>query len=190
MQVTFTTGVRCDRTCARIIRRTGRTRRGTSSAPTWATTCSHPTPTFWTPFRLATVTTSVRNPGGGYQNVDQWALTPSFPSTLDGSPSSLWFDWFAHTGFTGGTSAAEPSMHFGGDAFANRVLASGLTYQHVRLDWIGNGLGGVTTVSYNPAECTEANIVGVPWDANYRRCYRQNDGDAGWWWFTSTPCTR
>src|SRR5262249_21080143 len=28
-----------------------------------------------------------------------------------------------------------------------------------------------------------ANINGVPWDANYMRCYRQNDGAAGWWWY-------
>ncbi len=141
------------------------------------------TRTFWTPFLLASVTTQVWNgAGNAYQNVDQWTLSHSFPSTLDSSPSSLWFGWFQHTGFAGGTSVSEPSMHFGGDVFANLVVASGVRTS--TNGWTGSATAsaGSRRSSTTRPNATPATSSACPGIRSALRCYPQWNGSS-WSWY-------
>ncbi|GAA2362572.1 RHS repeat-associated core domain-containing protein [Dactylosporangium salmoneum] len=151
---------------------------------TTVTSCAaHQIPTFWNPYRLSWVTTSMWSPAtNSYQAADTWTLKHAFPASGEtGVSPSLWFDFLEHTGFDT-TSLAAPTMHFGGDRLKNLVANAGPYYQHYRMTYIDTGTGHITTAAYSTPECTIANVNGVPWDQFPLRCYPQWNG-VGWNYF-------
>lgn len=151
--------------------------------PVQAVSCGAQTPSFWNPYRLYTVTSQVWNAStSAYRSVDEYRLTHAFPGTGgDGSPPSLWFDYFDHTGLDGG-SLASPQLHFGGNLKANLVTATTPAYPHIRIEGISTGFGAQTVVEYSPVECTVGSVAALPWDTNPYRCYPQYNG-SGWSWY-------
>jgi RHS repeat-associated protein len=148
-----------------------------------AASCPQLSPTFFTPWRLASVQTKVWNPSAaGYRMVDQYDLTPLFPDPTDGSQPALWFNYFVHTGKAGTTDVTMPQMHFGGTGLRNRV--AGVPATRYRISSIATGAGGQTTVEYSPTQCTAGDVPNLVAHNNNMRCFPQWDGSAnGWSWF-------
>jgi YD repeat-containing protein len=150
-----------------------------------AASCPQTSPTFFTPWRLASVQTKVWNPSAsGYRMVDQYDLTPLFPDPTDGSQPALWFNYFLHTGKAGTADVAMPQMHFGGTGLRNRV--AGVPATRYRISSIATGSGGQTTVEYSPTQCTAADVpnLAAVVSNNTMRCFPQWDASVnGWSWF-------
>ncbi len=188
MQVKLLVGVRCDRTD--VLQCAGHPEYWPDTpwdqyCAVGATSCAEKSPTYWTPWRLAVVTTEVwTGTGDQYQEVDRWDLVHTFPAVSDGSPTQMWLDDVIHQGrdTTSGGSTSEiilPSTHFSGVQLENLVTNGTLRYRRWRLNLIKNGHGGETKVEYSAPECTIANTNGLPWDQNYRKCFPQYH-DGGW----------
>ena len=119
-----------------------------------ATSCPHLTsPAFWMQWRLATVTTEVRNITGAYVGVDKWDLTHTFPDPGDGTTPNLWLQTIRHTGLVGGT-ATEPAVNYGGGAFANTAEAGIPAHRRFRLGGITSGSGEQVIIYYSGPDCT------------------------------------
>ncbi|GAA2351883.1 RHS repeat-associated core domain-containing protein [Dactylosporangium salmoneum] len=200
MQVVFDTGVRCStEPCADHPENWPDTPWDQFCATTVTACAAHQSPTYWTPFRLTTVTTKVSLPSqGGYQDADVWSLQHIFPDSGEAGVSpSLWFNYLYHNGvdylyqngvYTRTVLPANP-MHFGGDRLQNLVAAAGPYYQHYRMTVVDTGTGHITTAAYSPPECTFSNINGVPWDQFPLRCFPQWNG-VGWNYFHKYVVTK
>ncbi len=127
-------------------------------------------PAFFTRKRLTTITTQVRS-GSGYQNVDRWSLTHTFPSPGDGTGAALWLDKIGHTGLVGG-SVTLPDVQLYGTQMPNRVDTIGdygPPMNRYRITGITSETGATISVNYTPADCTTSSLPAAP-DANTRRC--------------------
>ncbi|MFH8612489.1 RHS repeat-associated core domain-containing protein [Streptomyces sp. NPDC018029] len=128
-------------------------------------------PSFWSRKRITDITTEVRA-GTGYQKVDSWKLTHSFPSTGDGSSPALWLKSVQHTGHTGGTSETTPAVTFRGTQLANRVDRTGdgipplIRY---RVHAIDTESGGTIGITYSAPQCTASKLPAE--ETNTKRCY-------------------
>ncbi|MFF2129327.1 RHS repeat-associated core domain-containing protein [Streptomyces olivochromogenes] len=138
-------------------------------------TCNNHGSAFFTTQRLTGIRTQVLV-GAGYQNVDAWTLTHTFPTTGDTTTPSLWLSQIVHTGKDGG-SLDLPPVKFAGQALANRV--DGLDgYQPItryRMTTITTESGEVITVNYTGPQCHRAGTQVLPSseDGNTYRCYPQ-----------------
>ncbi|SBT37122.1 hypothetical protein [Micromonospora narathiwatensis] len=126
-------------------------------------------PTFWTTKRLATVTTKVRS-GSGYDDVERWTLTHSFPDPGDGTRAGLWLDKISHVGLAGGTVTL-PDIEFTPVQLANRVdtidFAAAMNW--MRIAKIRSESGSTTSITYSQPDCV-AGQTPTP-HTNSRRCY-------------------
>ncbi|WP_406446857.1 polymorphic toxin-type HINT domain-containing protein [Streptomyces sp. NBC_01613] len=138
-------------------------------------TCNNHGPAFFTTKRLTGIRTQALV-GTGYQNVDAWTLTHTFPSTGDTTTPSLWLSQIVHTGKDGG-SLDLPPVKFAGQALANRV--DGLDgYQPItryRITTLTTESGEVVTVNYSSPQCHRSGTQVLPSseDNNTYRCYPQ-----------------
>ncbi|MET7477803.1 RHS repeat-associated core domain-containing protein [Streptomyces sp. NPDC005648] len=138
-------------------------------------TCNNHGPAFFTTQRLTGIRTQSLV-GTGYQNVDAWTLTQTFPSTGDTTTPSLWLSQIVHTGKDGG-SLDLPPVQFAGQALANRV--DGLDgYQPItryRMTTVTTESGEVITVNYTGPQCHRTGTAVLPSsvDNNTLRCYPQ-----------------
>ncbi|MFJ6199936.1 RHS repeat-associated core domain-containing protein [Micromonospora sp. NPDC092111] len=137
-------------------------------------TCPQSAPTFWGTKRLATVTTQVNH--GGFQNVDSWSLTHTFPDPKDRSSASLWLESIAQSGHVGG-SATLPMIDFDpfftaeGGGTPNRVdgLDTQAAMNKFRIGAVNNETGGQTQVRYSPTGCVRSALP-TP-HSNTARCF-------------------
>ena len=131
--------------------------------------CDNYSPTFWSQQRLRTVTTQVRD-GSGYDSVDRWTLTQSFPDPGDTTRAGLWLAKLGHTGLAGG-SATVPDVEFTGVQKANRVdtidFAAAMNWWRVAA--VRNESGGTVNVTYSSEDC-KPDDKPTP-HTNTRRCY-------------------
>ena len=128
-------------------------------------------PAFFTRKRLTTVTSQVLV-GGGYQNLDRWTLTHTFPNPGDGTGASLWLDKIGHQGLAGTTPVTLPDVQFYGTQMPNRVDTIGdygPPMNRYRLTGITSETGATVSVGYTPTDCTTGNTPAAP-DSNNRRC--------------------
>ncbi|GLW69993.1 hypothetical protein Kpho02_22920 [Kitasatospora phosalacinea] len=140
-----------------------------------SSTCDTHTPTSWSRKRLTTITTQVQN-AGSTQQVDRWTLVHSFPDGGDHAPT-LWLDSVQHTGpdttAGGGPALTLPTTSFDPPAqLANRVgtVSNQPAMYHNRIKNVVTESGAQTTVSYNPTECTPANLPADP-AGNTKACF-------------------
>ncbi len=138
--------------------------------------CDVQSPTFWSRYRLTTIATESLN-GATLEPVDSWALAQDYPDPGDSTTArSLWLDSITRTG-QDGTAVSLPPVTFAGEAMANRVettaeLNDGYSIiTRLRMKYITNETGGVTTVTYDsaPSSCTSGNFPAP--DANTTLCY-------------------
>jgi RHS repeat-associated protein len=146
--------------------------------------CDVISPTFWSTYRLTTITTQALE-GSALADVDSWALTPYYPSTGDPTtPASLWLKEVTRTGEDtagGGSAVPLPAVQFAGEPMANRVLTaadknSGYSLiTRFRLTSIVNETGGEIGIGYDTpgGACTSGNFPAE--DANTALCYPD------WW---------
>ncbi|MGW3288239.1 RHS repeat-associated core domain-containing protein [Streptomyces sp. NPDC001002] len=138
-------------------------------------TCNNHGPAFFTTKRLTGIRTQTLV-GTGYQDVDAWTLTHTFPPTGDTTTPSLWLSQIVHTGKDGG-SLDLPPVKFAGQALANRV--DGLDgYQPItryRMTTVTTESGEVITVNYTAPQCHRTGTPVLPssQDGNTLRCYPQ-----------------
>ncbi|MEV6496640.1 RHS repeat-associated core domain-containing protein [Streptomyces prunicolor] len=138
-------------------------------------TCNNHGPAFFTTKRLTGIRTQTLV-GTGYQNVDAWTLSHTFPPTGDTTTPSLWLSQIVHTGKDGG-SLDLPPVKFAGQALANRV--DGLDgYQPItryRMTTVTTESGEVITVNYTAPQCHRTGTPVLPssQDDNTLRCYPQ-----------------
>jgi RHS repeat-associated protein len=138
-------------------------------------TCNNHGPAFFTNRRLTGIRTQALV-GTGYQNVDAWTLTHTFPPTGDTTTPSLWLSQIVHTGKDGGSTDLPP-VKFAGQALANRV--DGLDgYQPItryRITKVTTESGEVITVNYTSPQCHRTGTPVLPSseDSNPYRCYPQ-----------------
>nr|MDT0661638.1 polymorphic toxin-type HINT domain-containing protein [Micromonospora sp. DSM 115978] len=135
------------------------------------TTCADDfSPTFWSTKRLSTVTTQVRN-GAGYDNIERWTLTHTFPDPGDGTRAGLWLSKISHAGLVGATTTV-PDVEFTGVQLSNRVdtidFAAAMNWW--RIAKIRNETGGTISVNYSAQDCTAGQPMPTP-HTNTRRCY-------------------
>ncbi|GIM87193.1 type IV secretion protein Rhs [Salinispora arenicola] len=127
--------------------------------------------TFWSTKRLASVTTQVRN-GSGYDNVERWTFTHSFPDPGDGTRAGLWLDKISHAGLVG-TTTTVPDVEFTPVQKPNRVDATGdfaAAMNWMRIAKIRTEAGGTISVTYSDADCHAGQPMPTP-ASNTRRCY-------------------
>jgi RHS repeat-associated protein len=133
--------------------------------------CQVVSPTFWITKRLAKVTTQVRS-GSGYQDVDSWTLTHSFPATGDITTASLWLDSIVRAGHVGGT-ASLPPVTFSGERKANRVDTADDNGDAPMNKWrvvaVTNETGGQIRISYTEVPCTRSALPAP--DQNAGTCF-------------------
>jgi RHS repeat-associated protein len=138
--------------------------------------CDVQSPTFWSKYRLTTITTYSLN-GSSLEPVDSWALNQNYPDPNDSTTTpSLWLESITHTGEDGG-SVSLPPLQFTPTPLANRVestadLNDGYSIiTRMRLWKITNETGGVITVSYDAvsSSCESGNFPAP--DANTTLCY-------------------
>ena len=132
-------------------------------------TCSQQSPSFWTEYRLASIQTQVLV-GSTEQNVDQYALATSFPTTGDITTPAMWLDTIKHTAQAGSTVPVA-TVTFTGQPLANRVnLTNGYPpITRRRLQKIVTETGEVIGVDYSSAACAS----GTPSDpsTNTSMCF-------------------
>lgn len=140
-------------------------------------TCDVVSPTFWTKYRLTTITTESLE-GTALTPVDSWALAQDYPSTGDGSSAPpMWLESITHTGEDGSTHLTLPPVKFAGISLANRVetaadLNDGYSIiERFRISQVTSETGGATQVTYDtpPATCTSGNFPAE--DSNGTVCY-------------------
>ncbi|MCP3755662.1 RHS repeat-associated core domain-containing protein [Streptomyces sp. TBY4] len=137
-------------------------------------TCENYSATFWTTKRLTKITTQVLNGAGGYDNVDSYALTQSFPDPKDQTAPALWLSTLTHTGYDGATSLATPSVVFNGTLRSNRVDSSDdnrPALNRHRIAKITSETGKVTDVIYAATDCAPGTGLPSTADANTKRCF-------------------
>ncbi|WP_431728055.1 polymorphic toxin-type HINT domain-containing protein [Verrucosispora sp. TAA-831] len=170
MRVEFTVADRCKSNCT------------THNATTWPDTpwdsectaapCTdNHSITFWSTKRLASITTQVRN-GSGYDNVERWTFTHSFPDPGDGTRAGLWLEKISHAGLVGTTSTV-PDIEFTEVQKANRVDATGdhsPAMNWLRIARIRTETGGTISVTYSEPDCAAGQPKPTP-ATNKRRCY-------------------
>ncbi|MCS5733871.1 RHS repeat domain-containing protein [Herbiconiux daphne] len=143
-------------------------------------------PTFWTTGMLNTVTTKTLS-GGAYGTVDVWALSHSFPAPGDTTNPALWLTQVVHTGYSGGSSIAEPPTKFNGITMQNRVWGQdGLVpLDKWRISSITLSTGATISVNYSAptAACSDTNAPNIIANANTNTalCFPQ------WWSPQVTP---
>ncbi|GAA0318118.1 type IV secretion protein Rhs [Actinoallomurus spadix] len=126
-------------------------------------------PTFWSRKRLTGVTTQIWN-GTKYDPVDTWTLRQEMKDPGDGTSAGLWLDGITHAGKVNG-DAALPEVTFEGTKLSNRVdPLQGPQMIKFRISSITSESGGVTSVNYMPAECTQSNLPAAE-DKNDKRCF-------------------
>lgn len=130
-------------------------------------------PTFFSRYRLTSVTTSIRK-SAAYESVDSWTFAQHFINSGDVSDASLWLDSITRTGLVGG-SIALPAVTFAPVQLTNRVdtTTDGLSpLPRFRIRTITSETGSVTTVNYSNPECTPTNKPAAV-DNNVMRCFPQ-----------------
>ncbi|MEO3752480.1 polymorphic toxin-type HINT domain-containing protein [Streptomyces sp. B6B3] len=134
-------------------------------------------PTFWSRFRLGSVTTQVYE-AGAYQPVDSWELTHRWgTSDVD---YQLLLESIQHTGHTGTSSTptiALPETTFAYTQLANRLDEIGDGYAPFikeRLSTIADEYGGQIDVAYSDPVCNAGNLP-TP-QTNTTRCFPQYIG--------------
>ncbi|MFJ8662305.1 RHS repeat domain-containing protein [Streptomyces sp. NPDC093795] len=128
-------------------------------------------PTFWSRMRLTGIHTKVLS-GGGYKDVDSWALTQGFPAAGDGISRPMWLSSVQRTGKAGAT-VTMPPVTFAGEQLANRVDKTGdglAPFIRLRLYQIVTETGGTIGVTYSQPDCTAADLPAAD-ETNTRRCY-------------------
>jgi RHS repeat-associated protein len=136
-----------------------------------ASSCDTISPTFWSTKRLSTVTTQVRNGGGGYDNVERWTLTHGFPDPGDTTQAGLWLEKISHVGLVGGTTDL-PDITFTSLSMDNRVdgidgIDAMAWHRMVRID---TESGGAIAITYSDRDCTAEGAKPAV-HANNRLCY-------------------
>ncbi len=131
------------------------------------TNCSNHGPTFWSRKRLTSIATQIQV-GGATQQVDRYDFTQTFPDNGDNAPT-LWLDNILHTGLDdsagGSGSLKTPLTSFDPpEQLPNRVgtLANLPVMYHNRIHNIVSESGAQTTVTYNDAQCSPANVPSDP----------------------------
>lgn len=141
---------------------------------TSATTCSSTTqsaPTFFSRKRLATVQTYARNAANtGYDAVDQWTLTHTYPDPGDATSRGLWLSSVKQTGMAG-TATDLPTTTFSGQAMDNRVdgVDNAPPLRRYRLWRVVDGFGQDLSWAYTPTECTPTTLPTA--ETNGKRCF-------------------
>lgn len=149
----------------------------TGFACTSTGTCDVQSPTFYSDQRLQTITTKTLI-GSTYQNIDSWVLAHSFPDPGDGTKPALWLGSITHTAAdttAGRTIVTEPPVTFAGQTLQNRVWVSvsgQAPLDRYRISSIKLTTGGVVSVSYLAAECSQTNLPASP-ETNTKRCFPQ-----------------
>ncbi|MFI0793274.1 RHS repeat domain-containing protein [Micromonospora rubida] len=136
--------------------------------------CPLAAPTFWGTKRLAKVTTQVNH--GGFQDVDSWSLTHTFPDPEDTSSASLWLESIAQSGHVGG-SATLPSIDFDpattaeGEGTPNRVDGQDVlaAMNKFRIGAVNSETGGRIQVKYAPTGCARTALPVA--QTNTARCF-------------------
>ncbi|MFF4599827.1 RHS repeat-associated core domain-containing protein [Amycolatopsis sp. NPDC001319] len=137
--------------------------------------CSVQSPSFWSEYALQSIQTQVLV-GITETNVDNWALTHTYPATGDSTTPSLWLSSIARTGqdtSAGGSTAAItlPPVVFSGTPLSNRVdLSDGYSpITRQRLTTITTETGETISVGYSSPGCSS----GTPADPsqNTTLCY-------------------
>ncbi len=130
-------------------------------------------PSFWTRKRLTAITTKVLT-GGGYKDVDTWALEQGYPASGDGLSTPMWLESITRTGKNkDGGSVSLPPVTFEGEQKANRVdkLGDGLPpFVRLRLYQITTETGGTIAVNYSQPDCTASTLPAKD-SSNTTRCY-------------------
>ena len=157
-----------------------------------ATSCDNYSPTFWSTRRLSKIRTRVwdtTKTSPGWQDVDSYTLSHSFPSPGDGQKGGLWLDSIVRTGHVGGT-VTMPAVSFEPVALTNRVLTkTNTTNNWQRLSLIHTESGGLIQVTYSLPECSSSNLPASPQN-NTKLCYpvigpdpySTSGGDITEWW--------
>ncbi|MFE5969106.1 RHS repeat-associated core domain-containing protein [Streptomyces sp. NPDC056463] len=132
-------------------------------------------PAFFTRMRLTDITTSVwTGTGTTRRDVDTWHLDQNFPDTGDASSASLWLKSIKNTGKANTTTAAMPTVYFGGIQMPNHVEGSGpdtLRYIKWRVRTIKSETGSTLTVNYSDPDCIWGTGMPADIDKNSRRCF-------------------
>ncbi|MFE0462325.1 RHS repeat-associated core domain-containing protein [Kitasatospora sp. NPDC058965] len=167
---------------------------GMATSGTGSNVCQLGGPSFWSTYRLKTVTTSVKV-GAAWQNVDSWALTHLFsdaggtmdpvtgktvdPKDAGALQSVMWLSQIQHTGLDtsaggSGTITMDP-VTFTGVETDNRV--DGLTpaappLYHPRISSLQTETGESIAVTYRAPDCSRVNntMPGSP-DSDTMACY-------------------
>ena len=129
-------------------------------------------PVFFTRKRLTEVTTKIWS-GTAYSSVDSWTLTHAYPDPGDATSKALWLSSIQHRGLAGSPAVTLPAVSFTGEQLANRVDTLGdygPPMNRYRMSSITSEAGGVTTISYTPADCTSSDLPASP-QTNTRRCF-------------------
>jgi YD repeat-containing protein len=131
--------------------------------------CSNTWPTFWSEYRLASISTQVLV-GTTEKPVDSWSLAATFPSTGDITTPTVWLSSITRTG-QDGTAVSLPPITFGGQSLSNRVtLTNGIApITRQRLTSVTTEFGGVIGVDYSSPGCASA-TPSAP-DQNTMLCY-------------------
>lgn len=142
----------------------------------WGDSCptAKKAPTFFSRRRLVRIDTATRNSADtGYDSVDSWHISGSFPSLGDaGSTPTLWPAGIQHTG-TGGTPILElPPVTLEPAVMRNRIVGSSGLYglNRPRLWRITDEAGARTTVTYSGEDCTPTSLPDDPAN-NHTRCF-------------------
>jgi RHS repeat-associated protein len=206
MRVNFTPSVRCpeDLVCLHQEQNWPDTPWDLFCADTTPVTqCAHYSASFWTPYKLDSVQTEVRNTTGGYTPVDHYQFDYDYPGTGDhvapfgdknDTSPALWLNAITRTGKATGPGVSggpvtPPTVLFGGNMTNNRVAwgsnAGGAPpLMHWRLTLIDNGSGGQTRVWYKQPNCsaTAANPAYPSTEDNRMACWPQYY-EGNWVWF-------
>ena len=135
--------------------------------------CSTTSPTFWSTVRLISITTQVLK-GSGYQQVDSYALTQSFPDASGASQPVMFLDSIQYTG-EDGTPVSLPAETFTPTEIDNRV--DGLTpaaepLYRPRISVISTEYGSDIAVTYAAPACSRVNnTMPAAADTNTMPCF-------------------
>lgn len=143
-------------------------------------TCTNNGPTFWTTKRLTSIQTQVMA-SGAWQNVDQWTLAQSLPSTgnADGmSTAVLELDSIQRTGqdtLGGGYAVPLPAETFKYTEMDNRVdglVPAAPPLYRPRLSSIQTETGGSVAITYQAVACSRVNkTMPASADSNAMPCF-------------------
>jgi RHS repeat-associated protein len=143
-----------------------------------STSCENYSPGFFSTKRLTSISTAVLV-GSGYQNVDTYTLSQSFPAPQaglvpagksvsasnpgDGSVAVMWLDSIQRTGadtLGGGTSTPEPATVFTADEMPNRVdgnTTGAAALYRPRMSEVTTDTGAQTVIAYSTPQCSRTN---------------------------------